>query len=60
MHKKQLPLTCPVCGHKNEFPLEVLLEGSTLLCPFCKLKLTLRGHMWEHIQMEIVKSREAN
>jgi hypothetical protein len=55
MHQKQLPITCPVCGHKNKFPLETLLEGSILLCPFCKLKLTLQGHMWEDIRREAAK-----
>ena len=60
MHKKLLPITCPLCGRKNEFPLETLLEGSILLCPFCKVKLTLHGHMWEHIQEEIAKLKEAN
>jgi len=58
MHKKHLPITCPLCGRKNEFPLEILIEGSTLLCPFCKLKLTLHGHMWEDIQREIAKLKE--
>ncbi len=55
MHKKQLPITCPLCGRKSEHPLETLIEGSTLLCQFCKLKLTLHGHMWEDIQTEIAK-----
>jgi DNA-directed RNA polymerase subunit RPC12/RpoP len=58
MHKRQLPITCPLCGRKNEFPVETLVEGSILLCPYCKLKLTLHGHMWEDIQMEIAKLKE--
>ncbi len=55
MHKKQLPITCPLCGCKSEYPLENLFEGSMLICQFCKLKLTLHGHMWEDIQTEIAK-----
>ena len=58
MREKQLPITCPLCGRKNEFPLETLLEGSDLVCPFCKLKLKLHGHMWEDIQAEIAKLKE--
>jgi DNA-directed RNA polymerase subunit RPC12/RpoP len=58
MHKKQLPITCPLCGRKNEFALETLIKGSTLRCPFCKLKLTLHGHMWEDIQNEIAKLKK--
>jgi hypothetical protein len=60
MHKEHLPITCPLCGRKNEFPLEVLLEGSTILCPHCKLKLTLHGHMWEDIQGEIAKLKRSD
>ena len=60
MNEKQLPITCPLCGRKNQFPLDDLTEGSTLLCPFCKLKLTLHGHMWEHIQGEIAKLKKAD
>ena len=60
MQGKRLPITCPVCGRKKEHPLEALTEGSTLLCPFCKLKLTLHGHMWEDIQAEIAKLKERN
>lgn len=60
MHKKLLPITCPLCGRKNEFPVEVLLEGYRLSCPFCKLVLTLHGHMWEDIQSELAKLKEAN
>ncbi len=60
MDKRQLPITCPLCGRKNVFPLEDLQEGSILLCPFCKVKLTLHGHMWEHIQAEIEKLEKAD
>ncbi len=56
--KKKLPVTCPLCGRKNEFPLELLVQGSTLSCPFCKVKLNLHGHMWEEIQADIKKLNE--
>ncbi len=58
MHKKPLPITCPLCGRKSEHPVETLIEGSLLVCPFCKLKLTLHGHMWEDIQRELAKLKE--
>jgi hypothetical protein len=49
----KLPITCPLCGRKSEHPLESLVEGAPLICPYCKIKLMLHGHMWEEIQMEI-------
>jgi len=55
MDKAQLPVTCPVCGRKNVFPVAILFEGATIVCPLCKLKLTLHGHMWEEIQTELAK-----
>jgi hypothetical protein len=58
MAKDQLKVTCPVCGRKNEYMLAVLVEGAALVCPFCTLKLTLRGHMWEDIQNEVKKLKE--
>jgi hypothetical protein len=58
MHKKQLPVTCPLCGRKSEYSLETLVEGSILTCQFCKLQLKLHGHMWDDIQTEIAKVRE--
>ena len=60
MQKEQLPITCPLCGRKSDFPLEGLLEGSTLSCPFCKVKLKLHGHMWEYIEAEIKKLKESD
>ena len=58
MEDKGLSITCPVCGRKNEFPVETLVEGSVLICPLCKVKLTLHGHMWEEIQANIQKLNE--
>jgi DNA-directed RNA polymerase subunit RPC12/RpoP len=58
MEKAQLPITCPVCGRKNEFPVEILFEGSTIVCPLCGLKLVLHGHMWEEIQADLEKLKK--
>jgi transcription elongation factor Elf1 len=52
---KNLPFTCPVCGRKKDYSLAELVEGAILTCPFCKLTLTLHGHMWEDVQKEIQK-----
>jgi hypothetical protein len=55
---KKLPFTCPVCGRKTEYPLAGLVEGAALTCPFCRLTLTLHGHMWEDIKKEIEKIKK--
>ena len=54
----KLPFTCPVCGRKKDYSLKELVEGAVLICPFCRLKLTLHGHMWEDVQKEIEKLKE--
>ncbi len=51
----KLPFTCPVCGRKSEYPFEALFEGASLTCSFCRLTLTLHGHMLEEVQREIKK-----
>jgi len=56
---KQLPITCPICGKKREYPVEALVEGARLECHFCGLKLTLHGHMWQEVQGEIKKLARA-
>jgi hypothetical protein len=53
--KKNLPFTCPVCGRGTEYPVEEMVEGAVLTCPFCKLSLTLHGHMLEDVRREIKK-----
>jgi hypothetical protein len=53
MKIERLPITCPICGQKNEFPMENLREGEIITCPVCKVTLTLHGHMWQEIQSEI-------
>jgi hypothetical protein len=55
MSSKQLPITCPICGKKKEYPVEALFEGAPLECPFCGLKLTLHGHLLQEVQEEIKK-----
>ncbi len=60
MQDKQVPITCPICGSKNEHPLESLAEGAPLQCPVCKVKLTIHGHMWQEIQSEIAKLKPEN
>ncbi len=58
MKKDQLPFTCPICGRKTEYPITDLAEGAIITCPFCKLTLTLHGHMWEDVQREIGKLKK--
>jgi hypothetical protein len=58
MNEKRLPITCPLCGRKNEYLLDALCEGSVIQCQFCRLKLTLHGHMLEDIQKEIAGLQE--
>ena len=55
MTSKRLPITCPICGRKKEYPVETLVEGVRLECPFCGLKLALHGHMLREVQEEIRK-----
>jgi len=57
MEPKKLPITCPICGRKNEFPMESLVEGGIMACPGCTVKLTIHGHMWEEIKGEMERIR---
>ena len=57
-NKDCLPFTCPVCGRKTNYPVSELVPGAVLTCSFCKLVLTLHGHMLEEVQREIRKRRE--
>jgi ribosomal protein L37AE/L43A len=56
--EQKLPFVCPVCGRKTEYRVPELIEGAVLTCPFCKLTLTLHGHMLEDVQKEIEKLKE--
>ena len=49
----KIPFGCPICGRKKDYPVEDLVEGALLECPFCKLKLTLHGHMLQEVQEQI-------
>ncbi len=60
MEDDKLPITCPLCGRKSEFPLAGLAEGALLICPLCNVKLTLHGHMWKDICAEIAKLKGKN
>jgi len=55
---KKLPFSCPICGRKKDYLLIELFEGAGLTCPFCKLTLTLHGHMWEDVRKEIQKLKD--
>jgi len=59
VNELQLPVTCPICGRKNDFPVKVLYEGYVMQCFYCQVKLTLHGHMLEEIQQEIAKLKPA-
>jgi len=51
----KFPFSCPICGRKTDYLLAELVEGAVLSCSFCKLSLTLHGHMLEDVQKEIKK-----
>lgn len=53
--KDKLPFTCPICARKTDYLTDEMVEGAVLTCPFCKLTLTLHGHMLEDVQREIEK-----
>lgn len=55
MTENSLPFTCPICGRRNEYPVGHMVEGASITCPFCKLTLTLHGHMLEDVRKEISK-----
>jgi transcription elongation factor Elf1 len=56
--EKQLPFSCPICGRKTDYPVSKMKKGAVLTCPFCKLTLTLHGHMLEEVEREIKKLEE--
>lgn len=53
--KEKIPFTCPICGKRTGYFAEELVEGAVLTCSFCKLILTLHGHMLEDVRKEIKK-----
>ena len=50
---KTLDFTCPVCGKITDRPIDELKEQAVIVCPFCELKLTIHGHMWQDVQARI-------
>jgi transcription elongation factor Elf1 len=56
--EEKLPFTCPLCGRKTDYPWAELVEGAVLTCSFCKLRLTLHGHMLEDVGREIKKLKK--
>lgn len=56
--EKKLNFPCPICGREKDYLLTELSNGAILTCPFCKLTLTLHGHMWEDVQKEIQKLKD--
>ncbi len=56
--ENKLPFSCPVCGRKKDYLITEMVEGAVLTCPFCKLSITLHGHMWQDVQREIKKLEE--
>ena len=57
MKNVKFPFSCPICGRKTDYPVMELVEGAVLTCSFCKLRLTLHGHMLEDVEKEIKKLR---
>lgn len=53
MGQVMFPVTCPLCGKRNDFPIEMLKEGTELVCPFCRVRLNLHGHMLQEIQEDL-------
>ena len=53
--EKKISFSCTVCGRKTDYPVQGMLEGAVLTCPFCRLTLKLHGHMWQDVQKEMEK-----
>jgi len=56
----KFPFSCPICGRKTDYLLAELVEGAVLTCSFCKLSLTLHGHMLEDVRKEIKKLKRTS
>ena len=57
MEKPKLPVTCPLCGRRTDYPVESIHEGMDLDCRFCGVRINLHGHMWEEIREAIADLR---
>ena len=49
----------PDLRDEKDYPVDELVEGALLECPFCGLKLTLHGHMLQEVQEQIGKLKAA-
>jgi len=58
--EKKLSFSCPVCGRNADYVVSQMVEGASLTCPFCKLTITLHGHMLEYVQKEIQRLKEGS
>lgn len=54
--EKEILFSCPICGRKTAHPVSRLKKGAVLTCPFCRLALTLHGHMLAEVKREIKKT----
>jgi hypothetical protein len=57
--EKKLSFGCPVCGRNTDYPVHQMVEGAPITCPYCKLTITLHGHMLEYVQKEIERLKAA-
>lgn len=55
MTRPTLPFTCPICGWKEDYAVDDMVEGALLECPRCTVKLKLHGHMWNEVKEQIRK-----
>ena len=60
MKDEKFPFVCPICGRKTDYPVLELVEEAVLTCSFCKLRLTLHGHMLEDVRKEIKKLKNVD
>jgi hypothetical protein len=58
--EKTFPFSCPVCARAADYPINQLVEGAMLNCPFCKVSLRLHGHMLAYVQKEIEKLKASD
>ena len=56
--EKMFPFSCPVCARVTDYPVSQMVEGATLVCPFCNCSLRLHCHMLAYVEKEIAKLEE--
>jgi hypothetical protein len=57
--EKIFPFSCPVCARVTDYPLSQMVEGTGLVCSFCRCSIRLHGHMLEYVEKEIARMKEA-